>query len=367
MDSITTLAAAEADPVGFVRGFGGPVVIDEAQRAPGIMLAIKDEVDRERTPGRFFLTGSADVLALPRVADSLAGRMELLTLYPLSQGEISGASEDFIDRAFDPGFAFGSTEQDLSREALFAAICRGGYPEAVSRKRPERRGAWFDSYAATLVERDVRDISNIHDKSSMIKLISLMAARSATLFNQSELSRSSGIAMSTLSRYISVLEALFLVWFLPAWSSNLGKRLVKSPKIHFVDSGFASHLCGADETRLRNDHTAVGRLVESFVAGEILKQSSWTRHPVRMFHYRSQNGDEIDLLLEDRAGRVVALEIKMAETITGRDTRGMAGLRDEIGENFVSGIVLHPGREAISLGDRLLALPIGAIFDGARQ
>jgi Predicted ATPase (AAA+ superfamily) len=363
LDSATALAGALDDPTGFLQGLKKPVIIDEAQRASALMLAIKEDVDRERHAGRYLLTGSANILTLPGIADSLAGRMEVLTLYPLSQGEIAGTREDFIHALFQKDFpATGAEKASLSKEALLEAMALGGYPEVLSRNNPKRRAAWFDSYVTTLVERDIRDIANIQDISGLIRLLRLLGARSGTLHNQAELSRSVGMPASTLSRYIPLLEALFLIWFLPAWSSNLSKRLVKSPKLHVIDSGLVCHLCGADAERLADDSIMAGRLLESFVAGELLKQSSWTEHPVTLYHYRSQSGEEVDVVLEDRAGRVAAVEVKLSASVSSHDIKGLASLRDALGEHFVRGVVVYTGQEVLPMGDRIFAVPVGMMF-----
>ncbi len=375
LDSATALAGALDDPTGFLRGLKKPLIIDEAQRASALMLAIKEDVDRERHAGRYLLTGSANILTLPGIADSLAGRMEVLTLYPLSQGEMAGVREDFIHALFQKDFPPQNTAvaggtallpTDLLRkDALLQAIAVGGYPEVLSRTSPKRRAAWFDSYITTLVERDIRDIASIQDISGLIRLLRMLGVRSGTLHNQAELSRSVGIPASTMGRYLPLLEALFLVWFLPAWSSNLNKRLVKSPKIHVCDSGLACHLCGADAERLANDPILAGRLLESFVAGELLKQSSWTKHPVTLYHYRSQSGEEVDVILEDRAGRVAAVEAKLAASVATHDIKGLASIRDALGDNFIRGVVVYTGQEVVPMGDRIFAVPVGMMFGGA--
>jgi predicted AAA+ superfamily ATPase len=348
-----------------LQGLKKPVIIDEAQRASALMLAIKEDVDRERHAGRYLLTGSANILTLPGIADSLAGRMEVLTLYPFSQGEIAGGQEDFIRSLFQKDFPPQNTgTASLTRDALLEAVALGGYPEVLSRADPRRRAAWFDSYITTLVERDIRDIANIQDIGGLIRLLRLFGVRSGTLHNQAELSRSTGMHASTLGRYIPLLEALFLIWFLPAWSSNLSKRLVKSPKLHVCDSGLACHLCGADAERLADDPILAGRLLESFVAGELLKQSSWTKHPATLYHYRSQNGEEADVLLEDRAGRVAAVEVKLAAGVALHDIKGLASLRDALGDRFVRGVVMYTGQEVLPMGDKILAVPIGMMFAG---
>lgn len=364
LDSATALAGALDDPTGFLQGLKKPVIIDEAQRASALMLAIKEDVDRERHAGRYLLTGSANILALPGIADSLAGRMEVLTLYPLSQGEIAGVQEDFISTLFEKDFRPKSTGASLAKDALLEAMAIGGYPEVISRSSLKRRSAWFDSYITTLVERDIRDIANVQDISGLIRLLRLLGVRSGTLYNQAELSRSVGMSASTLGRYIPLLEALFLVWYLPAWSNNLSKRLVKSPKVHVCDSGLACHLCGADAQRLADDSNMAGRLLESFVAGELLKQSSWTEHPVTLYHYRSQSGEEVDVVLEDRAGRVAAVEVKLAASVSSHDIKGLASLRDALGDHFVRGVVVYTGQEVIPMGDRISAVPVGMMFAG---
>lgn len=360
LDSATALAGALDDPTGFLQGLKKPIIIDEAQRASALMLAIKEDVDRERHAGRYLLTGSANILTLPGIVDSLAGRMEVLTLYPLSQGEIAGTHEDFIQALFQKDFlATDVSNAVLPKATLLQAMVLGGYPEVLSRSSPKRRAAWFDSYITTLVERDIRDISNIQDISGLLRLLRLLGARSGTLYNQAELSRSVGMPTSTLSRYIPLLEALFLVWFLPAWSSNLSKRLVKSPKLHVIDSGLACHLCGADAGRLIDDSIMAGRLLESFVVGELLKQNSWTEHPVSLYHYRSQSGEEVDVVLEDRAGRVAAVEVKLSASVSSHDIKGLASLRDALGDHFVRGVVVYTGQEVIPMGDRIFAVPVG--------
>jgi predicted AAA+ superfamily ATPase len=368
LDSATALAGALDDPTGFLQGLKKPVIIDEAQRTSALMLAIKEDVDRERHAGRYLLTGSANILTLPGIADSLAGRMEVLTLYPLSQGEIAGTQEDFINALFQKDFPpKGAGATVLNKEKLLEAIAMGGYPEVLSRSNPKRRAAWFDSYITTLVERDIRDISNVQDISGLIRLLRLLGVRSGTLHNQAELSRSAGMPASTLGRYIPLLEALFLIWFLPAWSSNLSKRLVKSPKIHVCDSGLACHLCGADAERLADDSIMAGRLLESFVAGELLKQSSWAEHPVSLYHYRSQSGEEVDVVLEDRAGRVAAVEVKLAAGVASHDVKGLASLRDALGDHFIRGVVVCTGQEVMPMGDRIFAVPVGMMFDGQKN
>lgn len=363
LDTATALSAALDDPTGFLRGLPKPVTIDEVQRAPALLLAIKEDIDQDRQPGRYLLTGSANILTLSGVADSLAGRMEVLTLYPFSQGETTGVQDDLIARVFAPNFPSPAAEPwPWPRDRLLQAMTIGGYPEVRTRPKIERRAAWFESYLTTLIERDVRDIAHLQERSGLIRLLRLMAARSGNLINASELGRASGLATTTLNRYLAVLEALFLVWFLPAWSANLGKRLVKSPKIHLVDSGFAAYLCGADEAGLAAEPGLAGRLWESFVASEIRRQATWSGQQAELYHYRAHSGEEVDLVLEDRSGRVAAVEVKFSETLNPRDAKGLIHLREALGKKFVRGAVLYLGPQTVPLAENILALPAGYLF-----
>jgi predicted AAA+ superfamily ATPase len=286
LDEAGVLAAAEADPAGFLSGLTGPVILDEVQRSPGLFPAIKAEVDRDRRPGRFLLTGSANVLLLPRLSESLAGRVEILTLWPLSQGEIEGVEERFVDAVFSADPLPFLEEQDEPL-GLYDRLLRGGFPEALARGSEARRRAWFGSYVTTILQRDVRDLSNIEGMTDLPRLLSLLAARSASLVNYAELSRSASMPQSTLKRYVSLLEATFLVRTLPAWSSNLSKRLVRSPKLLLCDTGLISSLQGLSAERLASNPVLVGPLLENFVAMELQKQSAWSATQPRLFHFRT--------------------------------------------------------------------------------
>lgn len=359
LDDATVLGAATADPAGFLRGLGGPVVLDEVQRAPALFPAIKAEVDRDRRPGRFFLTGSADVLLLPQVSESLAGRVELFTLWPLSQGEIEGRKETFVDAAFGAGPL--SAGEPLGRQALIERIFAGGYPEAL-RRSPSRRRAWFDAYVTTILQRDVRDLANIEGLTEMPRLLSLLAGRTASLLNYAELSRSMGLPQTTLKRYMALLEMTFLVRTVPAWSGNLSKRLVKAPKVLLADTGLAASLIGFDGARAEREGALLGALVESFVATELMKQAAWSDLQPRLFHYRTQAGREVDLVLEDRSGRLVGIEVKARQTAEAGDFKGLKELQGSVPEQFARGIVLYGGQEVVPFGERLQAIPISALW-----
>jgi len=361
LDDATVAAAAATDPAGFLRGLTGPTVLDEVQRAPGLMVAIKAEVDRDRRPGRLLLTGSAHVLMLPKVSESLAGRMELHALLPLSQGELEGRREGFVDALFAPD-ALPSVTGMMERPALVARMLAGGYPEAVARHVPGRRRAWFDAYVATILQRDVRDIAHIEHLTQVPRLLTLLAARMAGLVNHAEISRSLDLPQTTLKRYLALLRMVFLIRELPAWSGNLSKRLVKAPKLLLDDSGLAASLLRLDAARLEAEPGLVGALLENFVAMELVKQLPWSDTCPQLFHYRSQAGQEIDLLLEDARGKLVGIEIKARKTLDGRDFRALRDLEAELPERFHRGIVLYAGSETVSFGERLQAMPIEALW-----
>jgi uncharacterized protein len=356
LDNAGVLSAASTDPAGFIAGIEKPVVIDEAQRVPELFLSIKEDVDRNRQPGRYILTGSADVLTIPRVAATLAGRIEVLTLWPLSIGEIHGGDRNMVDMLFSPDFPRRSySEHGFD---LAASMAAGGFPEPVQRTTRRRRQAWFESYITTILERDIRNLAQIQDLAAVPRLLKLLAGRMATVHNQSEISRSSGIPNSTLSRYMTLLKTTFLVQELPAWSSNLGKRMVKSPKLCMVDTGLACSLINIDEEGLRQGGEIAGRVFENFVILELFKHASWGDETVRLYHFRSQSGKEVDVVLEDGKGRIVGVEIKLSATPSQRDFSGLKALRDHLGEKFIRGVLIYTGKDIVPFGENLHALPI---------
>lgn len=361
LDDSTILAAASADPQAFVEGFESPVIIDEVQRVPELFLAIKAAVDKNRVPGKFLLTGSANVLLLPKISESLVGRMEILNLWPLSQGEIEAKKESFIDKLFI-GKSFSSKKNELSRSELITRILTGGFPEILQRKNPERQKAWFSSYITTILQRDVRDISNIEGLTTLPRLLSVLATRLSSLLNFSELSRTISMPQSTLKRYLALLETIFLFKPLPAWSGNLGKRVVKSPKIILTDTGLASNLLGTDLDRIKDSPQLLGQLFENFVVMEFIKQSSWSKTKPEIFHFRAQAGYEVDIILEDAAGRVIGVEVKSGLTVRNEDFKGLRFLQQEIGDKFLGGIILYAGSSNISFGPQLRAMPVSNLW-----
>ena len=361
LDDAATRAAATADPAGFVASIEAPVVLDEIQKAPALLPAIKLAVDRRRDPGRFLLTGSADILALPRVSESLAGRMEVLTLWPLSQGEIQGRRERFIAAMFGAGAPPGTGPVEARADLIDLAL-RGGYPEVLGRKDPARRRAWFRSYVTTILQRDVRDIAQIGGVAELPRLLSVLAARSSLLVNVADLSRTLGLAHTTLTRYLALLESAFLVRRIPAWAGSRARRAIKTPRLLIPDTGLLGHLAGLTAPRLSEDPTTVGLLLESLVAGELLKQLAWDDAHAELLHFRTHAGREVDLVLEGDDGRLVGIEVKAAAGVGGPDFKGLEALREVAGKRFHRGVVLYTGRETLPFGAGLWAVPLSAVW-----
>ncbi|RTI01613.1 ATP-binding protein [Thermus scotoductus] len=317
LDDLSLLAAAQLDPQGFLSGLQGRVVLDEVQRAPGLLLPLKALVDRDRRPGRFLLTGSANLLALPKAAEHLVGRMALFTLWPLSQGEVEGRKEEFLPALFAEELPplQGEGKPPLER------LLRGGYPEAVLLP-PERRGAWFRDYLATLLAREVRELGQVERLGELPRLYALLAARPAQLLNWAELARTLGLPATTLRRYFALLETLYLVHTLPPWQANLGKRLAKSPKVLPTDSGLALHALGLERAHLEGDPTLLGKYLEAFVA----------------------------------------MEVKARGSLRLEDLRGLRSLAQALGPRFHRGVVLYLGRETVPFAKNLHALPLEALW-----
>jgi predicted AAA+ superfamily ATPase len=362
LDDAVVFAAAHADPAGFVGGLRGPVVIDEVQRVPELLPAVKLAVDRDESPGRFLLTGSANVLFVPRLSESLAGRMQILTLWSLSQGEIERSREAFVDAVLGrdlPPLRPASPDE----LGIAGRVARGGYPEVVSRRAEGRRGPWYGSYLTTVLQRDIRELASIEGLASLPRLLSLVASQPLSVLNYSDLARGVGLAQTTLKRYMAFLEATFLVTTVPAWYRNVGKRLTKSPKVMLTDTGLATHLLGADARRLEERRDTLGPLLESFVAMELRRQSAWSKEQPDLLHFRTAGGEEVDLVLECRSGRLVGVEVKAAASLGPGDFRGLEALAAASGRDFHRGIVLYTGDQVVPFGPRLHAVPVRALWD----
>jgi predicted AAA+ superfamily ATPase len=326
--------------------------------------AIKLAVDTDGQPGRFLLTGSANVFLLPRMSESLAGRMEILPLQPLSQSELAGFGENLVDALFEPlPWTIATFTQD--RVDVCARVIAGGFPEAVARSAGKRRDAWFRSYIASLLQRDVRDLANIEGLSGLPRLFGLLAARSGALMNMSEVSRAAGIAHSTLRRYLALLEATFVFQPLAAWSTNVGKRFVKSPKIHLLDSGMVAHLRGDSDASALARSPNLGPLLETFVVQEVRKLLGWSRRHAVPYHFRTAAGQEVDLVLEAPGQRVAGIEVKASASVGQGDFNGLRALMDAAGDKFVRGAVFYLGDQRLPFADNLWAVPISGLWSAS--
>ncbi len=359
LDDPATLRAAQDDPVSFV-DHDGLHVIDEIQLAPELFKAIKATVDVDPRPGRFLLTGSARILALRDLPDALPGRMEIIELWPLSQGEIDDAPDGFIDAAFTRGPSLTRTSTLRKRDYLDRAV-RGGYPEAV-RRAPRRRTAFFESYLTTLIERDVTELSVIERRGELRRLLALLAGRSGGLLVAGTLASQSEIPRTTLNRYLELLSAVFLIKQIPAWSGGSTKRTVATPKLAYVDTGIACHLLGQDATRMNEPGGAAGPMLENFVLMELARQLTWSNTRARLHHYRTKDKVEVDVILEAADGRIVAVEVKAGATVRGEDVAGLRHLSERVGSRLVAGYVLYTGQQTLPFGDRIRALPIDALW-----
>ncbi|MGH8273471.1 MAG: ATP-binding protein [Gammaproteobacteria bacterium] len=353
-------ASAQADPVGFIADLPGKVVLDEVQRVPGLFTSIKAAVDADRRPGRFMLTGSANVLLVPKLADSLAGRMEILRLHPLAQAELAAVEPDFLSALFGKAFTAGKSGQRLGK-ALAARVVAGGYPEALARGTSRRRTAWYRDYMDTLVQRDVRDLARIRTLKALPRLLTLAAGQTAHLVNVTDLAAPFQLSRPTIRDYTTLLERVFLLEELPPWHSNRLKRLIKTPKLHLCDTGLASALLGVDGAALWDDRPLYGQLLETFVYQELRRQASWQDAPLTFHHFRDKEGAEVDVVLE-QSGKLAGVEIKAAATVTAVDFKGLRKLKNAAGKRFVAGVVLYDGPAVASFGAGLFAVPISTLW-----
>ena len=366
LDDAVVLNAAKSEPAGFINGLAGAVTLDEVQRAPELFLAIKAAVDRNREPGRFLLTGSADMLLLPGIADSLAGRAEILNLWPLSCAEqTDSAVFNRADWLFQGDLAVLSIEA-CDRQELIARLLVGGFPDAVARGSASRRTACFDSYIQSILQRDVRNLAHIEQLTEIPNLLQLLATRSATLLNFAELSRSCALPQSTLKRYFALLEMLFLLVRLPSWERNAGKRLVKAPKVFLPDSGLLCHFMGETPGTLAARAGLPGRTVETFVLAELLKHVAFSAQRLSLWHYRTQTNVEVDFVLENRLRQLTGIEVKASSTVESKDFKGLRHLQETESGSFLRGFVLYAGRELVPFGEKLWAMPLSRWWSALR-
>ncbi len=356
LDDPGTRAAAVEDPVRFIR-HDGVMLIDEVQRVPDLWLAIKNLVDREPRAGRFLLTGSARLLGLRSLPDALPGRTETVELWPLSQGEIDGTPDGFVDAAYVCGGDLRAEPVGLRRTDYLARASRGGYPEAVRRESPRRRERFFESYLADLIARDVKQVADISRVSDMRRLLSLLAAQTSGLLNVNRLASELSISAPTVRSYVEILDTIYLIRLVPAWAANSTTRAVATPKVIFVDPAVAHYL-----TTGVGASSPISGLLENFALGELARQLTWSQVSARLFHYRDRDQYEVDAVLEDNVGQVIGVEVKAAETVRTDDFRGLRLLQRRLGDRFRAGFVLYCGVESLAFGDGLTCLPMSALW-----
>ncbi|MBI4730502.1 MAG: ATP-binding protein [Acidobacteria bacterium] len=365
LDDPVLLQAATDDPVGFVATGERPLVIDEVQRGgDALVRAVKRVVDRDPAPGQFVLTGSSNFLTVPTISESLAGRAAFVELWPFTQGEIARCRERFLDLAFgEPDRLRRMPRGDLDLRGYLGRLCAGGFPEA-QRLAPGRRDRWFRDYVRTVTQRDIVELSHIRKASELPTLLRLLAARTADELVMEHIVDDAPIARQAVYEYTALLETTYLIHRVPAWSRNLTAKAKRHPKAYLTDAGLAAHLLRKDPDALaRPADPATGKLMETFVAAELLRQSSWAESPIALHHYRDRAGPEVDLVLEAGDGRVVALEVKAGASFRRDAVKWLALLRDRCGRDFVHGYLLYAGPHALPLGDRLTALPIAALWE----
>ena len=359
LDDELTLLSAKDDPVGMIRSLDR-AIIDEIQRAPQLLLAIKKSVDENRRPGRFLLTGSANVMVLPAVADSLAGRMERLVLLPLSQSELYGSTANWIDAAF-AGRLLNVTTPVVG-QALVEAVLRGGYPEAIARTGARRRSVWARQYLDAIIQRDVRDVASIDKLDQLPIFLRALAQVSGQMCNYTQLGGQVGLDSKTAARYVGVFEQMFLLKRVEVWARNQLKRVIKTPKLQFIDAGLLATLLdlGADE--VQRDRRRFGSVLETFVYGELLKHSSTAEGDYRLLYYRDVDMFEVDIVIENASGDLIGVEVKATATVKASDLRGLKKFASVAGDKFKMGVLLYDGTESMPLGDGLWAAPLSTLW-----
>lgn len=362
LDDQTALEAARSDPAGFIRGVDRGI-IDEIQRAPDLVLAIKKTVDEDYRPGRFLLTGSANVMTLPRIADSLAGRMETIRMLPLARAEIEGRTPSFLERLF--GGKLQSHKNAVVGDDLVQLVLLGGFPEAISRDSERRRQDWSRAYLASILTRDLRDIADVEKLTELPKFVRLLAEHSGQLVNYSQFGAGIDVSHKTGQRYVGLLEQVFLIATLRPWFTNAVKRIVKTPKLHFLDSGLLASVRGLTFDRVKADRRAVGALLESFVFAEVLKLMTESDLRLTPYHFRDRDMREVDIVLERDDGMIAGIEVKASATVRSGDFAGLRSLAEACGDRFAFGVVLYDSADVVPFGDRLAAAPLSSLWHGA--
>ena len=362
LDDPTTLSAARQDSLGFLEGLNKHLIIDEVQRAPELLLSIKKLIDEDRKERRIILTGSANVMTLPKIADSLAGRIEIHNLLPLSQDEIGNRKSNFLNMLVSKTGQFKSNK--IIWKELMQTIANGGYPEVLNRKTNNRKSKWFDSYITSVLQKDIRELANIEGLTQIPNILQLIATRIGSTINLSDIARLSGVKNTTLQRYMALLEYVFLIVKIPAWTPNMEGQFVKSPKVFLNDTGLLCHLTGETAESLFENRIRAGSFVENFAVMEVVKQLSWSNQSLKPYHFSIHKGVEVDMVLEDRQRQLYGIEIKSSSTLKERDFKGLKHLSKLAGDKFKKGIVLYTGEHYLSgFGENLYAVPISALWD----
>ncbi|MBL1275942.1 MAG: ATP-binding protein [Ectothiorhodospiraceae bacterium] len=369
-DNDNQLQAAKEDPVGFVQRLPEKTILDEIQRTPELFTAIKASVDNNRKPGRFILTGSANVLLLPKLADSLAGRMEIIHLRPLAQCELTGQKPEFLQQLFNADFDLkpNKTANPISLpclgESLADIICKGGYPAAIARTTAKRQSAWYRDYITTIIQRDVQDIARIRNLDILPKLLALAASQTARLFNSADLASPFSLSRPTIREYLALLEQIFLIELLQPWHSNRLSRLIRTPKMHLSDTGLTCALLGINSLTLWQNKTLLGQLLETFIYQELRKLADWHDEELKFYHFRNKDKVEVDIIIEQGL-QLAGIEIKAAATITQSDFKGLKKLKGACGKQFAAGVVFYDGENILSFGEKLFAVPISLLVPTA--
>lgn len=364
LDDPSVLAAARQNPLNLIKKLDR-AILDEVQRAPELLLALKLSIDQDRRPGRFLLTGSANLLTLPQIADSLAGRMEVHTLLPLSQAELQGRPSDFLQRAQDQNWPITHTKWVTptmdGQNHTEPNVLAGGYPEMRTRANASRRVAWARAYIQTLVERDVQDVAHIEHLSLIPRLLDVAAAHCGQLFNATGTGGQLRMDARTVEKYLGVLEKLFLIQRLPAWNRHELGRLIKTPKLHFLDAGLQAALTRLSPQTLDKHPERWGPTLETWVHAELRKTLALCTDTWYLGHYRDKDQIEVDFVLESTERQLIGIEVKAASSVNAHDFKGLRRLRSQTGSDFLTGIVLYDGPQALPFGDGLWAIPLAAL------
>jgi predicted AAA+ superfamily ATPase len=359
-DDPTALSAAQYDPGAFVEGLAPHVVLDEVQRIPKLLLTIKKFVDQDRKKRRFILTGSADVMTLPKISESLAGRIEIHNLWPLSKSELEGRQSNFLKTLVSNNGKFKPSK--ISWNEIIKVLGLGGYPEILKRTSEARREKWFQSYINSILQKDIRELANIEGLNELPNVLELIAGRVGGILNLSDISRVAGIPHTTLKRYYALLQHVFLIVHLSAWTPALEGRVIKAPKVFINDTGLLCYLRGVSAESFLKNRTGAGPVLENFVVMEVIKQLSWSDTTLKPYHFRTHTGHEVDIVLESRKKQLYGIEVKASTSVDKNDFKGLLYLRDLKPKNFQKGIVLYTGDQIIKFADKLYAAPISALW-----